>query len=139
MPPTHGPGRFLRLSGRVLPWLVGAAVLTLGIGLPWALFFSPPDWQQGETVRILHIHVPMAWLAMGGYAGLAVGSFVALVWRHPLADLAPRDVVAKAIMRRMFDTGRPHMWLDARHLGADFWARRFPTILKVCREHGVDP
>lgn len=58
---------------------------------------------------------------------------------HPLADLAPRDVVAKAIMRRMLETGRPHMWLDARHLGAEFWERRFPTILATCRSHGVDP
>ena len=48
---------------------------------------------------------------------------------HPLADLAPRDVVAKAITRRMIETGHPHMWLDARHLGAAFWERRFPTIL----------
>ncbi|GAA1135063.1 L-aspartate oxidase [Nocardioides aquiterrae] len=58
---------------------------------------------------------------------------------HELADLAPRDVVAKAIMRRMLDTGRPHMWLDARHLGAEFWERRFPTILATCRSCGVDP
>ncbi len=58
---------------------------------------------------------------------------------HPLADLAPRDVVAKAITRRMNETGHPHMWLDARHLGAEFWATRFPTILATCREHGVDP
>ncbi|MBF4162608.1 L-aspartate oxidase [Nocardioides acrostichi] len=58
---------------------------------------------------------------------------------HELADLAPRDVVAKAIMKRMLETGQPHMWLDARHLGADFWERRFPTILATCRSHGVDP
>ncbi len=76
---------------------------------------------------------------------------------HELADLAPRDVVAKAIMRRMLDTGQPHMWLDARQLGttasgaqrggraagaasvSSFWERRFPTILQVCRSHGVDP
>ncbi|MDO9457186.1 L-aspartate oxidase [Nocardioides sp.] len=58
---------------------------------------------------------------------------------HELADLAPRDVVAKAIMRRMLDTGHPHMWLDARHLGAPFWERRFPTILATARAHGVDP
>ena len=58
---------------------------------------------------------------------------------HELADLAPRDVVAKAIMRRMLETGHPHMWLDARHLGADFWERRFPTILATARSHGVDP
>ncbi|HEX4472001.1 MAG TPA: L-aspartate oxidase [Nocardioides sp.] len=58
---------------------------------------------------------------------------------HELADLAPRDVVAKAITRRMIDTGHPHMWLDARHLGLEFWERRFPTILATCRRHGVDP
>ena len=58
---------------------------------------------------------------------------------HELADLAPRDVVAKAITRRMNETGRPHMWLDARHLGADLWERRFPTILATTRSHGVDP
>lgn len=59
--------------------------------------------------------------------------------QHELADLAPRDVVAKAIMKRMLETGRPHMWLDARHLGAKFWERRFPTILATARSHGVDP
>ena len=59
--------------------------------------------------------------------------------QHELADLAPRDVVAKAITRRMHETGHPHMWLDARHLGREFWERRFPTILLTCREHGVDP
>jgi L-aspartate oxidase len=58
---------------------------------------------------------------------------------HPLADLAPRDVVAKAIMRRMRETGAPHVWLDGRHLGGETWQRRFPTILAVCRSHGIDP
>ncbi len=58
---------------------------------------------------------------------------------HELADLAPRDVVAKAITRRMHETGHPHMWLDARHLGEAFWERRFPTILATARAHGVDP
>ncbi len=58
---------------------------------------------------------------------------------HELADLAPRDVVAKAITKRMHETSKPHMWLDARHLGADFWEKRFPTILATCRSHGVDP
>jgi L-aspartate oxidase len=59
--------------------------------------------------------------------------------QHELADLAPRDVVAKAITRRMHETGHAHMWLDATHLGAEFWERRFPTILVTCRQHGVDP
>jgi len=62
-----------------------------------------------------------------------------MLGEHPLADLAPRDVVAKAIMRRMRETGAPHVWLDGRHLGAQTWQHRFPTILESCRAHGVDP
>jgi L-aspartate oxidase len=58
---------------------------------------------------------------------------------HELEDLAPRDVVAKAITRRMNETGKPHLWLDARHLGETFWEKRFPTILATARSHGVDP
>ena len=58
---------------------------------------------------------------------------------HPLADLAPRDVVAKAIMRRMRESGRDHVWLDARHFGARMWESRFPTVLAGCRAHGIDP
>jgi L-aspartate oxidase len=59
--------------------------------------------------------------------------------QHELADLAPRDVVAKAIMRRMRESGTDHMWLDARQFGAEKWETRFPTILATCRSHGVDP
>ena len=59
--------------------------------------------------------------------------------QHELADLAPRDVVAKAIMRRMQETGADHMWLDGRHLGDQLWHERFPTILATCRRHGIDP
>ena len=59
--------------------------------------------------------------------------------RHPLADLAPRDVVAKAIMHEMLETGADHMYLDGRGLGQQTWERRFPTILANCRSHGIDP
>lgn len=58
---------------------------------------------------------------------------------HPLADLAPRDVVAKAISQVMRDSGQPHVWLDGRHLGADMWVSRFPTIVESCRLRGIDP
>jgi nicotinate-nucleotide pyrophosphorylase (carboxylating) len=58
---------------------------------------------------------------------------------HELADLAPRDVVAKQILRIMEGTGAPHVWLDARGFGATRWAERFPTILATCRDHGIDP
>jgi len=58
---------------------------------------------------------------------------------HEMADLAPRDVVAKAIMRRIRESGTDHVWLDGRALGADMWVRRFPTILESCRSRGIDP
>ncbi|MDQ4109779.1 MAG: L-aspartate oxidase [Actinomycetota bacterium] len=58
---------------------------------------------------------------------------------HELGDLAPRDIVSKAIMKRMLETGHPNMWLDARHLGREFWKKRFPNILASCEQHGVDP
>ncbi|MBO3674136.1 L-aspartate oxidase [Streptomyces sp. NEAU-YJ-81] len=59
--------------------------------------------------------------------------------QHELAELAPRDIVAKGIMRRMQERGAEHMYLDARHFGARMWERRFPTILAACRAHGIDP
>ncbi|WP_248959747.1 L-aspartate oxidase [Sphaerisporangium perillae] len=62
-----------------------------------------------------------------------------MVGAHELAELAPRDVVAKAIMRRMLETGASHVDLDARHFGEEKWRSRFPTIYAVCREHGIDP
>ena len=86
------PGRFLRLSGAVLPYLaIGGAIVT-AIGLGWGLFGAPADWQQGDSARIMYVHVPAAWLASGGYLSLAIASAVALVWRHPLADLAAVEI-----------------------------------------------
>jgi len=86
------PGRFLRLSGTVLPYLSVAAFLVTSFGLIWGLFFSPADWQQGDAVRIMYIHVPSAWLASAGYLALAICSVLSLVWRHPLADLAAAEI-----------------------------------------------
>ncbi|WP_137988643.1 L-aspartate oxidase [Streptomyces vilmorinianum] len=62
-----------------------------------------------------------------------------MVGQHELAELAPRDIVAKAIMRRMQEQSAEHMYLDARHFGAEMWENRFPTILAACRSHGIDP
>ncbi len=84
------PTRFLRLANAVLPWLGGLTAILFGVGLYQALVISPADYQQGETVRIMYVHVPAAWAALAGYASLAIASFTFLVWRHPLADLAAR-------------------------------------------------
>ena len=82
------PARFLRLADAILPWCAGATLILLVAGLYLGLFVAPPDYQQGESVRIMYVHVPAAWMAMFVYACLALASAVALIWRHPLADLA---------------------------------------------------
>jgi heme exporter protein C len=82
------PARFMRLSAALLPWCGAGAAALLGVGLYLALFVAPPDYQQGEAVRIMFVHVPAAWMASFVYALMALASAVALVWRHPLADIA---------------------------------------------------
>ena len=84
------PARFRRFSARVLPALSVVTALAVAVGLYWALMIAPPDYQQGETVRIMFIHVPAATIAMGGYVLLAVLGASLLVWRHPLAALMAR-------------------------------------------------
>jgi heme exporter protein C len=86
------PARFMRLSAVLLPWVAGAAALATVAGLYLALFVSPPDYQQGETVRIMFVHVPAAWMALMVYGAMAMASAAALVWRHPLAELAAREM-----------------------------------------------
>ena len=89
----HGfanPARFLRLARLFTgPLLVVGGGLTVA-ALAWGLFFAPPEQLQGETVRILFIHVPAAWLGMGGWSMIALASLSELVWRHPLASIAAR-------------------------------------------------
>ena len=81
------PARFLRIAAVVLPWSAAATALFFGAGLYYALIASPGDYQQGESVRIMYIHVPTAWMGMFCYTAVAVSSAVALIWKHPLADL----------------------------------------------------
>lgn len=89
----HGfanPARFLRMARWLMPlMLVPGLVLAFG-AVAWGLFMVPPDRLMGQTVRILFIHVPSAWLGMAGWSTIAIASLVELVWRHPLAGIAAR-------------------------------------------------
>ncbi|WP_068310720.1 heme ABC transporter permease [Polycladidibacter hongkongensis] len=84
------PTFFLKLVRRVLPWLIGACVLVSAIGLYMAFFSAPEDYQQGNTVRIMFVHVPSAWLALFCYGMMSVSSIGSLVWKHPLADVSAK-------------------------------------------------
>lgn len=85
------PTRFLRLADAIMPWLLGIFVLSFGAGLYLAFFASPPDYQQGNTVRIMYIHVPSAIMTTGLYMFMAIASAAALIWRHPLSALAAKS------------------------------------------------
>ena len=83
------PQRFMAFTGPLTPVLWAAAALLLAVGT-WLSFSAPADYQQGDTVRIMFVHVPAASLGLGAYAALGVASFFALVFRHALADAAAR-------------------------------------------------
>ena len=83
------PTAFMRLSGKLLPWLIAITVILFAVGLTMA-FRAPPDYQQGETVKIMYVHVPAAWLSMACYSIIALSSAGYLIWRHPLADVSAK-------------------------------------------------
>jgi heme exporter protein C len=84
------PARFLVFANAVLPWTWAATILLFAVGLYMAFFTAPADYQQGETVRIMFVHVPAAWLALFVYTVMALASAVAIIFRHPLADAAAK-------------------------------------------------
>jgi heme exporter protein C len=86
------PARFLRIARPLTPWLLWSGALLIVGALAVGLFASPRDFRQGESVRILYVHVPAAWLGMAGWTGIAVASVMQLVWRHPLAAVAARAI-----------------------------------------------
>ncbi len=86
------PARFLKIARPLTPWLGWGGGLLVAFALADGLFVAPPDYLQGETVRIIYLHVPAAWLGMAGWAGIAVASLMQIVWRHPLAAVAARAI-----------------------------------------------
>src|SRR4051812_2783446 len=86
------PARFLKLARPLTAWLGWGGALLIALGVGAGLLWSPKDYLQGESVRIMYIHVPAAWLGMAGWAGVALASLMQIVWRHPLAAVAARAV-----------------------------------------------
>jgi heme exporter protein C len=92
------PTRFLKLA-RPLTAIFGiGGLLLIAIGVYGGLFMTPADYLQGETVRIMYVHVPAAWLGMAGWSGIAIASIVQLVWRHPLAGVGARAVALPGLV-----------------------------------------
>ena len=83
------PTTFVELTRRLLPWLAAATAVLFVAGL-WLSFAAPPDYQQGETVKIMYLHVPAAWMSTFVYGVMTLAALGTLVWRHPLADAAQK-------------------------------------------------
>jgi heme exporter protein C len=102
MKTLSNPGHFKAFARIALPLFSVLAVLLLAPALYLALLASPPDYQQGETVRIMYVHVPAAWGAMLIYVALGIAAFIAFIWKHTLADVfieaaAPVGAVVAAL------------------------------------------
>jgi heme exporter protein C len=86
------PARFLGIARPATGWLLVLGLALAVVGVVGGLTLTPPDYLQGETVRIMYVHVPAAWLGMAGWAGIAAAAISQLVWRHPLAAVAGRAI-----------------------------------------------
>ena len=92
------PKRFLTLASWLTPLLFWSGLAVTACAIAWGMFVVPPDRLMGETVRILFIHVPAAWLGMGGWAGLAIASGALLIWKHPLSGIAARAIAVPGMV-----------------------------------------
>ncbi|MEW7865089.1 heme ABC transporter permease [Aeromonas diversa] len=85
--PYAKPERAYALAGLLLPWFAAISVIAFAVGLVWGLAFAPADYQQGDSFRIIYIHVPSAIWSMGAYSTMAIAAFIGLVWQLRMADM----------------------------------------------------
>ncbi len=104
------PTRFLKLARPLTSFSLVVGLLLVGVGSYAGLFLTPADYLQGDTVRILYIHVPSAWLGMAGWSGIAIASITQLVWRHPLAGVAARAIAVPGALFTAICLGTGSIW-----------------------------
>lgn len=114
------PNRFLRLIAPVIPIALVVAWVCGAIGAVWGLFLSPPDYQQGDSVRIMYVHVPAAWMSLLVYAIMATASFACLVWRHPVAGLAAKAAAPSGMVFTAIALATGSIW--GKPMWGAWWA-----------------
>ena len=92
------PAKFLRLARPLTLFFGLGGIILIALGSFAGLRMTPPDYLQGDAVRILYVHVPAAWLSMAGWSGIAIASLAQLVWRHPLSGVAARAIAVPGAM-----------------------------------------
>src|ERR1700720_4109202 len=123
------PANFLRLAGVLVPLSATLTALLLCVGLYLAWFVAPPDYQQGESVRIMYLHVPAAWLAMAIYVVMTSAALGTLVWRHPLADAAQKPAAALGAGFTLLCLGTGSLWGKPMWGAWWVWDARLTSVL----------
>jgi len=124
------PKAFYMRSGKMLPWLGFLTVVLMSAGLVWGLFLAPSDYQQGQSVRIMYVHVPAAILAQSSYVMMAVAALVALVWRIKIADAAVQTAAPIGAMMTLLALATGSLW--GKPMWGTFWiwdARLTSTLI----------
>ena len=114
------PAKFMALSGRVLPYLAGLSVLALAVGLVWGFFFTPDDFRQGATVKIIYLHVPAAMIAINAWFMMLAGSLIWLIRRHHVSALAARAAAPVGMVMTLIALGTGAIW--GQPMWGTWWA-----------------
>jgi heme exporter protein C len=104
------PARFLKVARPATGWTLGLGLLLVAAGSYGGLAVTPPDYLQGDSARILYVHVPAAWLGMGGWTGLAAAALAQLVWRHPLGAIAGRAIAPAGALFALLCLATGSIW-----------------------------
>jgi heme exporter protein C len=104
------PARFLRIARPATAWCLWLGLALVAVGVGGGLIITPPDYLQGDSARILYVHVPAAWLGMAGWTGLALAALAQLVWRHPLATIAGRAIAPVGAVFAFFCLSTGSIW-----------------------------
>lgn len=126
------PTRFMSLSGKVLPWLTAATVVTLAIGLIWGFFFTPEDFRQGSTVKIIYLHVPSAMLAINAWGMMLVASLIWLIRRHHVSALAARAAAPVGLAMTAIALATGAIWGQPMWGTWWVWDPRLTSFLILC-------
>lgn len=114
------PSRFMRLTDRVLPWVTVLTVLCLLSGLAWGFFFTPDDYKQGSTVKIIFIHVPAAMMAINAWVMMLIASLIWLVRRHHVSVLAARAAAPVGVTMTLIALFTGAIW--GQPMWGTYWA-----------------
>lgn len=114
------PKKFMESSGKALPWIAGLSAICVVVGLIWGFFFTPDDYKQGATVKIIFVHVPTAMMAINAWVMMLVASLIWLVRRHHVSALAARAAAPVGLVFTLIALGTGAFW--GQPMWGTWWA-----------------